>query len=296
MFFGLISYTLLISSENIYYHKSPIKTPIFVIIVLQIFLSCVSEKEKRETEIRNESKKILPKALSKLIINEDIDHDSSEKIIAEFAKISHDSVELGLEYAMYWDSISKQLDATKPHKKTLQEDFIRQKTDLYSSGYINTDNEAAKMLFHKNTEELTTQLLVGTNQILTKWVGTISRISLAYGHNQRDMELLKTMSPNDVIEKYPEGRDINIYINVGEKKLDQSTYLAQVYQEYNPQRNERGIKPNSSLYETVLGLKEGQKVVFSAKVIRTIDTDGKNNEQYTGFNIEITDIQTTIHN
>jgi len=37
-------------------------------------------------------------------------------------------------------------------------------------------------------------------------------------------------------------------------------------------------------------LKEGQQVVFSAKVKRTMDTNGKNNEQFAGFNIELTEI------
>ena len=180
---------------------------------------------------------------------------------------------------------------TEPKEITFQEYFIQQKAGLYNSGYINAANDAAKMLFHKNTEKLTKQLLDSTDKTLTNWVGTISRVSLAYGRNQRDMELLKTMSPNDVIEKYPEGRDINIVVNVGEKKLDQATYLTQVYQEFNPKKNERGIKPNSPLYETILGLKEGEEVVFSAKVNRTMDTKGKNNEQYTGINIELTDLK-----
>lgn len=174
---------------------------------------------------------------------------------------------------------------------TFQEYFLEQKAELYNSDYLNAKNDAAKLLFQKKTEKLTKQLLDSTNNTLTNWVGTISRVSLAYGHNQRDMELLKTMSPNAVIEKYPEGRDINIYIIVGEKELDKATYLAEVYQEFNPKKNERGIKPNSSLYETVLSLKEGQQVVFSAKIKRTMDTNGKNNEQFTGFNIELTEIK-----
>jgi len=172
-----------------------------------------------------------------------------------------------------------------------QEYFIKRKTELYNSGYLNANNSAVKRLFKTNTEKLTKQLLDSVNYTLTNWVGTISRVSLAYGHNQRDMELLKTMSPNAVIEKYPEGRDINIYITVGEKEMDKATYLAEVYQEFNPKKNERGIKPNSSLYETVLGLKEGQQVIFSARVKRTMDTNGKNYEQFTGFNIELTKIK-----
>lgn len=173
---------------------------------------------------------------------------------------------------------------------TFQEYFLNQKAGLYNSDYINANNNALKRLFKTNTEKLTKQLLDSVNYTLTNWVGTISMVWLAYGHNQRDMELLKTMSPNDVIEKYPEGRDINISINVGEKKLDKATYLASVVQEFSTKKNKRGIKPNSPLFEIVLGLKEGQQVVFSAKVKRTYELYG-NNEQFTGFNIELTDIK-----
>jgi len=49
------------------------------------------------------------------------------------------------------------------------------------------------------------------------------------------------MSPNAMIEKYSEGRDINIYIIVGEKELNKATYLAEVYQEFNPKKMKGGL-------------------------------------------------------
>jgi predicted nuclease with TOPRIM domain len=278
------------------------------IIIITALNSCETEREKEVKRLKIESNEILANATTKLSMDGIITSDQVNQIMNEYIKMFADSAELGNQYTIhikklaydleYRNRFSKpfqQVDKTEQQtaENTFQEYFIQQKAELYNSGYINASNEAAKSLFHKNTEKLTKQLLDSINQSLTNWVGTIDRVSLAYGHNPRDMELLKTMSPNDVIEKYPEGRDINIYINVGEKKLDQATYLAEVYQEFNPKMNERGLKPNSSLYETVLGLKEGQKVVFSAKVNRTIDTNGKNNEQFTGFNIELTDIKPT---
>ncbi len=173
---------------------------------------------------------------------------------------------------------------------TFQEYFLQQKAGFYNNDYINAKNDAVKRLFKNKTEKLTKQLLDSVNYNLINWVGTISKVWLAYGHNQRDMELLRTMSPNDLIEKYPEGRDLNISINIGEKKLAQATYLASVTQEFSPKQNKRGVKPNSPLYETVLGFKEGQQVVFSAKVKRTYELYG-DNEQFTGFNIELTYIK-----
>lgn len=261
---------------------------LFAIVLLPLIFGCGSENEKAINEKHEQSKTIFTKAILKLLIVEYFSADSSLKLTDEFVKILSDSAELGYKYAIYWDSISKY---AKPKEISQQERFFHQKTELYKNDYLNESDVNQKKLFHSKTEKMTKHFIDSTNSKLVNWIGTIENIWFAVGQTKRDMELLKTMSPVDLIAKYPEGRDINIVINVCEKKIGEALYLSKVYQEFSPKTNGRGIVPESSLYETIKSFNAGQKVKFTANVKRAMDTDGLHNEQFTGFNIELTDIK-----
>jgi len=176
-------------------------------------------------------------------------------------------------------------------KKEVQRNFINKKVSLYKDGYINAKNYAQKGLFFVNTKKITKNFLDSLNYTLTDWEGKISIIMFSYGHTTRDRELLKKMSPEKLIEKYPEGRDINISIIIADEDIgSNASYVAKVHQEHNPNKKLRGIKPNDDLYDKVISLEEGQKIRFSAKVIDVREYKSEI-EQATLFTVKLTDIE-----
>lgn len=173
--------------------------------------------------------------------------------------------------------------------KTLstQEIFISEKSTLYENEYLNAQNSAQRSLFFDKSKKFSKQFLDSINYTLTDWVGEISMIQL--GYKTSDIELLKKLSPNQVKEKDPTGRPIGIAIVVSNISFSKGSYNLTTIQEQDSKNFKGGVLPTSPLYEILLGLKEGQKIIFSANV-KDITEYNTDIQHATIFKIELTDI------
>ena len=171
---------------------------------------------------------------------------------------------------------------------TKQEIFISKKIELLKSDYLNTTNNAKKSVFLNRTKNFTKDFLKKENNVLKDWDGTISRIQL--GAKKNDIKLLKKgLTPNQVKEKDPNDRPIEIIIEVENKNFDGHSFYISANQTQNKQFK-GGIKKTNPIYNDLFNFENGQKIKFSAKVVDFKEFNTKF-ENSIILNIELTKLQ-----
>ena len=267
------------------------------ILLIAIFIfGCKSEEEKRKEAIRNESDNLIFNASSELYARKLISHDSLLKISDYYIKISLDSAELGLAYAKEFDIKAKQalsgknLKVHSTKQSTIQSEFINQKFQLFNTDYINAGNTAIKGLYPNKTKQTTDKLLNDNNSYFSDWIGTIEDVALSYG-SEKDIQLLKKgLSPKELIERYPENRDLNLLIDLGTVENNGIRYSLIGIQERNYKTGVRGVQNNDKNYDKILSLESGAKVFVTFTVIISKDFNSEI-EQATTFIIKIKSIK-----
>jgi hypothetical protein len=148
-------------------------------------------------------------------------------------------------------------------KKTKQELFISKKLDLLRE-YLNTTNNAKKSVFLNQTKKITNEFLQEENNILKNWYGEISMIQL--GNKKSDINLLKKgLTPNQVKEKDPYDRPIDVVIEVKNTTLNSHSLYISVNQTQN-KKFIGGVKKSNPFYKKLFDFEKGQKINFTAKV------------------------------
>jgi len=261
------------------------------ILILAIFMFAChteTEREKHIKELQKEAIDIIAEATTKMEMDKIITSDQSLQIIQEFTKIFADSAEIGYQYAL---KIKEQ--AENPFANTVQKDFIKQKiadfkTYLESEPIIEKTSPTVDQ-FKKDMKKMNTDFLKENGNKLVDWVGTISCIDCFKDipNFKREKELDITIIIQDKIK-------------LGEKTIqprpDYSTtmecsYYFEVTQATINSIGCKGISKSSKVYESVKKLNAGQKVKFSAKIIKADDVIEKTGLNLsTGFYIEITEI------
>lgn len=153
------------------------------------------------------------------------------------------------------------------NKEVNQEAFIRDKTELFKK-QISSGVSVSEIRFEQSS--LTQKLLRPYNYEIMDWEGEIiwidmfkeNELDIAISILKREIVGSKTISSNGQSTTYKCG----ITIEAG-----QIPY---------PKRGYKGIPRNGNLYNKIKRLKEGDKVVFSAKVV-----DSRDDTEETGLNL-----------
>jgi len=241
-------------------------------MIFTLLLSCQEEQKISSNPINDKSKKILVTAVSKLIIDEKISQDSSSKILTEYLKISKESAERGLDYAYKYDRLANQ-------------------SDLIIRNEYNDENESNQNDFILKKSEINTREFLQKEKFqLSNWKGRIESIQFSVG-TKEDINLLKMgLTPNEVIEKNPDNRDLNILIDLGNYEKEGVNYNILGVQERNFKTDERGITIIDKYYNVISSLETGTDVKVSFKVIDFEEISSKN-ELSTIFKIKILSIK-----
>jgi len=172
---------------------------------------------------------------------------------------------------------------------SVQQDFIKKKSDFFYSSVIHPANSAITTMFKGKTEQLTKDFLKENNNILTDWTGTVVSVmacdenGVISGGDDKTKKILILIVDGGTI-KFDDGKD------------NYSLTLAQA--QSNKQKT-KGIYPDNSIYDKVIALKEGEKIKFSAKVLRADDHGiyglaGRDfDNQETAFDVEFTSLEVT---
>lgn len=167
----------------------------------------------------------------------------------------------------------------KIEQNAVQLDFIKKKTDqfrqLIESGATADD-------IKKQANSLTKSLIKAENNELKDWEGVIIGVDM---FKEKNLDIAITIKPKEIVGKKTitkNGKDFtfNCGITIEATQGDSKKY------------GYKGISRQGELYEKVQQLKEGDEVVFSAKVVDILD-----NTEATGLNlstlleINLTDIR-----
>jgi hypothetical protein len=171
-----------------------------------------------------------------------------------------------------------------------QQDFVKKKSDLFYNSIIKPTNSAATTMFKKKTKHMTKEFLKENNNILTNWKGTV-------------VSVMACDANGTVVGSADESKKILILIvDGGTKTFDdgEDNYALTLEQAQNTKQGTKGIYPNNAIYDKVVNLKEGQKIKFSAKVLKS-DEHGiygpvgkdyrKFDNQETGLDVEFTAVE-----
>jgi hypothetical protein len=162
---------------------------------------------------------------------------------------------------------------------SLEADFIIQKTSQFKE-LINSEASAEEI---KNKEtEITRSFLLNQNDTLKDWQGEIAGIDAFKGKNS-DIDIIikseevvgqKTITTNGY------DRTFDCHISIEALQGDRKQY------------GYKGIKREGELYEKLKTLKDGDKIIFSAKVVNSTDNTEKTGiNLWTLLQIELLDIR-----
>jgi hypothetical protein len=156
----------------------------------------------------------------------------------------------------------------------IQNEFIKAKTDLFIKYIINPTNSAQQNLFKDKTSSLTQKYLKDNGNILKNWKGTVISVLLLNENGEPTGDTKKD-------------KIIALIVDGGELKIEGSSdnYSIGISQAPSPKRKLKGIYPNNPLYEKILNLKEGSKIIFTAKVLKSeeIGLYDDNAKQHRGY-------------
>ncbi len=191
-------------------------------------------------------------------------------------------------------SNDKQENTTpKEFTNSIQQAFIKKKSDLYYHSVIKPTNSAATTMFKEKTEQLTKDFLKENKNILTDWTGTVISVMLI------DENGKFIMQDADNTKKI---KIISLVLSAGTIKFDggEDNYALRLDQSPSKKQGTKGIYPTNPLYDKVINLKEGEKIKFSAKVLKSDEgrigrPSGKDYRKYenqaTGMDVEFTAIE-----
>ena len=162
---------------------------------------------------------------------------------------------------------------------SLEADFINQKTSNFKE-LINSEASAEEI---KNKEsQITKSFSVRQNDTLKDWYGEIAGIDAFKGKN----------SDIDIIIKNEEVVGQRTITSGGYEKTFDSHISIEALQGDRKQYGYKGIKRVGELYEKFKTLKDGDKIIFSAKIVNSTDNTEKTGiNLWTLLQIELIDIR-----
>lgn len=185
---------------------------------------------------------------------------------------------------------TEQTTAPKEFTNSIQQDFIKKKSDFFYSSVIKPTNSAATTMFKEKTEQMTKDFLKENKNTLTDWTGTVVSVmacdanGIIAGGDDKSKKILILIIDGGTI-KYDDGED---------------NYSLALAQAQSNKQGTKGIYPDNPIYDKVINLQEGQKIKFSAKVLKSDDygiygPTGKDYRKYdnqqTGFDVSFTAIE-----
>lgn len=178
------------------------------------------------------------------------------------------------EYQQMYDSLEKVYSGNTSSAEntsianSVQQDFVSQKIEQFTS-HIN-DGKSANDI-KKEANQLTKNLLKKQNNELKDWEGEIISVDM---FQDKELDLAITIQDRKIVgQKTISGRTMDCGITIEASQGTSKKY------------GFKGIARSGELYNKVKGLKEGDRVVFSAKVVDIWD-----NTEATGLNLS-----TTLH-
>jgi|JI6StandDraft_1071083.scaffolds.fasta_scaffold29272_3 hypothetical protein len=185
------------------------------------------------------------------------------------------------EYQTVYDSLEKVYSGNTSNTNnasignSVEQDFITQKTEQFTS-HINAGKSANEI--KKEANQLSKSFLKKQNNELKDWEGVIISVDM---FQEKELDIAITIQDRKIVgQKTISGRTMDCGITIEASQGTSKKY------------GFKGIARSGELYNKVKGLKEGDRVVFSAKVVDTWDnTEATGLNLSTTLHLKLTDIQ-----
>ena len=162
---------------------------------------------------------------------------------------------------------------------SLEADFIIKKTTQFKE-LINSGSSADEI--KKQASSLTQSFLKEQNNQLKEWYGEIISVDM---FKEKELDFAITIKERDIV-------GTKTIIKNGQDHTLNCGITIEATQGVSKKYGYKGVKRQGELYEKIRNMKEGDKVIFSAKIINATDnTEATGLNLSTLFQIQLTDIR-----